>query len=53
MFQTRGNFKRLTGGDDVSVDKKYAPDRISFKPVTTFLISMNEDISFNDTSKGY
>ena len=48
-----GNFKRLTGGDNVTVDKKYAPDRITFNPVTTFLISMNEDLTFNDTTKGF
>lgn len=48
-----GNFKRLTGGDDVSVDKKYVADRISFNPVATFLISMNEDLTFNDNTKGF
>lgn len=48
-----GNFKRLTGGDNVTVDKKYVADRISFNPVTTFLISMNEDLTFNDNTKGF
>lgn len=48
-----GTLKRLSGGDNISADKKYAVDMVSFKSVVKLLISMNEDLSFADNSKGF
>lgn len=48
-----GTLKRLSGGDNISSDKKYATDMVCFKSVVKLLISMNEDLSFADNSKGF
>lgn len=48
-----GTLKRLSGGDNISADKKFAVDMVSFKSVVKLLISMNEELSFADNTKGF
>jgi phage/plasmid-associated DNA primase len=48
-----GTLKRLSGGDNITADKKFSVDMVSFKSVVKLLVSMNEDLSFADNTHGF
>lgn len=48
-----GVLKRLISGNQLSVDKKFEVSELKFKPFATFLISINNNINFRDSSYGF
>lgn len=51
-FVDTGVLKDIIGGDPLSADKKYEPTTVDFVPFCTFLISINSNLNFYDTTHG-
>lgn len=51
-FIDTGVLKDIIGGDPLSADKKYEPTTVNFVPFCTFLISINSNLNFYDTTDG-
>ena len=51
-FVDTGVLKDIIGGDPLSADKKYEPTTVNFVPFCTFLISINSNLNFYDTTDG-